>query len=214
MNPAYFYFPFFFVISSFDQSDDISSQLMHGVRYLDVRIGYYRATQPNFWVNHGITRQQPLHKVLQQVRDFVMDTDEIVIFDIQEFPVGFGKNLDIHRKLVQYIHSEIGELLVDPSGTWDVKLENIWQNRRNIILGYDYVAVVQEFPSIVFQSVQQRWGNVQRLDDLKRYLAPRSNIFQMQVFIDVRIGMCPLLIACFVSRTIDSRVGHKPIWPK
>lgn len=61
---------------------------MHGIRYLDIRVGYYRATEPQFWVNHGISRQQPLIKVLRQVRDFVLETNEIVIFDVQEFPVG------------------------------------------------------------------------------------------------------------------------------
>lgn len=152
---------------------------MHGVRYLDIRIGYYRATQPQFWVNHGITRQQTLENVLQQVRDFVEDTNEIVIFDVQEFPVGFGKNLDVHRKLVHYIHSQISDLLVDPLLTWDAKLEDIWQTKQNVILSYDYVGVVQEFPSILFQSVQQKWGNVQNLEDLKRFLTPRSNMFTM-----------------------------------
>lgn len=61
---------------------------MHGVRYLDIRVGYYRSSDPQFWVNHGISRQQPLAKVLRQVKDFVLATNEIVIFDIQEFPVG------------------------------------------------------------------------------------------------------------------------------
>lgn len=61
---------------------------MHGIRYLDIRVGYYRATEPQFWINHGISRQQPLIKVLRQVRDFVLETNEIVIFDVQEFPVG------------------------------------------------------------------------------------------------------------------------------
>lgn len=61
---------------------------MHGVRYLDIRVGHYRSANPVFWVNHGISRQQPLHVVLQQVRDFVLDTNEIVIFDVQEFPIG------------------------------------------------------------------------------------------------------------------------------
>lgn len=70
------------------QNDDITGQLMHGVRYLDIRIGYYRGAEPKFWVNHGISRQQPLIKVLQQVREFVLETNEIVIFDVQEFPVG------------------------------------------------------------------------------------------------------------------------------
>lgn len=61
---------------------------MHGVRYLDIRVGYYRGTEPQFWVNHGISRQQPLNKVMRQVRDFVLETNELVIFDVQEFPVG------------------------------------------------------------------------------------------------------------------------------
>lgn len=73
---------------SITQDDDVRSQLMHGIRYLDIRIGHYRATQPPFWVNHGISRQQPLNEILTQVRDFVLETNELVIFDIQEFPVG------------------------------------------------------------------------------------------------------------------------------
>lgn len=61
---------------------------MHGVRYLDIRVGYYRGTEPQFWVNHGISRQQPLDKIMRQVREFVLETNELVIFDVQEFPVG------------------------------------------------------------------------------------------------------------------------------
>lgn len=60
---------------------------MHGVRYLDIRVGYYRSLEPQFWVNHGISRQQPLNKIMRQVRDFVLETNELVIFDVQEFPV-------------------------------------------------------------------------------------------------------------------------------
>lgn len=157
---------------------------MHGIRYLDIRVGYYRATEPQFWVNHGISRQQPLNKILRQVRDFVLETNEIVIFDVQEFPVGFGKSMDIHRKLVRYIQSELGELLVDPSVGWEVKLEQIWQFRRNIIFAYDHVEIVHEFPSLVFQSVQQRWGNVQTLIDLKRYLAPAGHSFTLLVLVN------------------------------
>lgn len=70
--------------------------------------------------------------------------------------VGFGKSMDVHRKLVRYIQSELGELLVDPSAGWEVKLEQIWKTRRNIILAYDHIEIVNEFPSLVFQSVQQR----------------------------------------------------------
>lgn len=87
--------------------------------------------------------------------------------------------MDIHRKLVRYIQTELSELLVDPSAGWDVKLEQIWQSRRNIILAYDHIEIVHEFPSLVFQSVQQRWGNVQTLPELKRYLTPAGHSFTL-----------------------------------
>lgn len=90
---------------------------------------------------------------------------------------GFGKELDIHRKLVHFIQNEIGDLLVDPNLTWDSTLSDIWKTNRNVILGYDYLALVHEFPSHLWHSVQQRWGNVQSLADLKRYLSPSSRSF-------------------------------------
>lgn len=92
---------------------------------------------------------------------------------------GFGKSMDVHRKLVRYIQNELGELLVDPSTGWEVKLEQIWKTRRNIILAYDHVEIVHEFPSLVFQAVQQRWGNCQTLPDLKRFLSPNSHSFTL-----------------------------------
>lgn len=70
------------------QDDDIRGQLMHGVRYLDIRVGYYRNSEEKFFIYHGITKQRPLQEVINQVRDFVLETNEIVIFGLKEFPVG------------------------------------------------------------------------------------------------------------------------------
>lgn len=95
------------------------------------------------------------------------------------FEKGFGKKLDIHRQLVYFIQKELGELLVDPALTWDTTLDAIWKLRQNIIFSYDFIGVVNEFPSILWHSVQQRWGNVQNLADLKRYLSPVSRGFVM-----------------------------------
>lgn len=78
---------------------------------------------------------------------------------------------------MRYIQTEIGELLVDPTHGWEVKLETIWQLKRNIILSYDHYDIVNEFPAFLFQSVQQRWGNCQNLSDLKRFLSPAGHSF-------------------------------------
>lgn len=157
------------------------AQLLHGVRYLDIRVGNYR--KPNddshqFWVNHGIARQHPLSDVLRQVRDFVTQTNEIVIFDVQEFPIGFQKP-NTHRELVYFLQNSIGDLLCSTALTWNASLAELWRGGGKVILSYDNRQVVEEFPDILFESVQQRWGNVQSLGDLKRSLTPAGRFFSM-----------------------------------
>lgn len=92
---------------------------------------------------------------------------------------GFGKSLDIHRKLVRLVQNEIGDLMVAPSNGWDVRFDQIWQSRTNIIVAYDNTAVVNEFSSLLFLAVQQRWGNCQSLSDLKRFLTPTGFSYPM-----------------------------------
>jgi hypothetical protein len=89
------------------QDDDIMSQLVHGIRYLDIRVGYYRSNEEKFWANHGISRLHPLSAVIQQVKEFVDATNEIVIFDVQEFPVGFGRGHEIHKQLAFFLYQQV-----------------------------------------------------------------------------------------------------------
>lgn len=152
------------------QDDDITSQLLHGLRYLDIRVGYYRRGEPQFWANHGISRQQPLDQVLRNIYDFVTETNEIVVVDFQEFPVGFGKTMTIHQKLVTFIKAEIGDMVVDLQDTWRTRLAQIWAQHRRIILCYDHISVVEEFHPFTWISTQQRWANTANLSDLKVFL--------------------------------------------
>ncbi|XP_019895059.2 uncharacterized protein LOC101887881 isoform X1 [Musca domestica] len=152
------------------QDDDVRGQLMHGIRYLDIRVGYHRNTPELFFINHGITRQRPLVEIIDQVKDFVEETNEIVIFGLKEFPVGFGKNLTIHHKLAEFLKEHFGELVVHPSATWRATLNDIWSRRQNVILAYDKPEMVQRYPHLLFGSVEQRWGNVQKWSDLEAFL--------------------------------------------
>lgn len=87
------------------------------------------------------------------------------------------RKIENHRYLIHYIQSEIGETIVDPNLTWEATLNDIWKTKRNIIVGYDHQAVVEEFPLHLWPSVQQRWGNVQSLSDLRRHLSPAGRNF-------------------------------------
>lgn len=143
------------------QDDDIMSQLIHGIRYLDIRVGYYRSNNDKFWANHGISRMNPLAEVLQQVKEFVDGTNEIVILDFQEFPVGFNSKSDIHKQLVFYLFEQLAEYAVDPELGYDASLKEIWRTGKRIIIAYDHFGVVQSAGlGILWQSVRQRWGKV------------------------------------------------------
>ncbi|KAI8043808.1 hypothetical protein M5D96_005146, partial [Drosophila gunungcola] len=143
------------------QDDDIRGQLMHGVRYLDIRVGYYRNSPDPFFIYHGITKQRPLQEVINQVRDFVHETNEIIIFGLKEFPVGFGKGLGVHRLLISYLRDQFQDLIAHPSLSWRASLRDIWARRQNVFLAYDHETMVEEFPEVLFGSVEQRWGNKQ-----------------------------------------------------
>ncbi|KAM8717126.1 hypothetical protein ACLKA7_003919 [Drosophila subpalustris] len=152
------------------QDDDIRGQLMHGARYLDIRVGYFRSAPEKFFIYHGITRQRPLQEVIEQVKDFVFETNEIVIFGLKEFPVGFGKGLGVHHLLVSYLREQFGDLVVHPSLTWHATMRDIWKRKQNVILAYDKDQMVQEYPQTLFGGVEQRWGNVQSWARLERHL--------------------------------------------
>jgi hypothetical protein len=70
------------------QEEDVLSQLIHGVRYLDIRVAYYADRDEVWWVSHGIIPVHPLQPVFDDVRTFLQNTNEIVILDFHGFPVG------------------------------------------------------------------------------------------------------------------------------
>lgn len=75
------------------QDRDVWTQLVHGIRYLDIRVGYYPSI-PNgtaieegnhisrFWINHDVIRITPLSAVIKDVRNFLnVARGEVVIMD-------------------------------------------------------------------------------------------------------------------------------------
>lgn len=163
------------------QDEDIRGQLMHGVRYLDIRVGYYKNTPDLFYVNHGITRQRPLSEVVDQVMDFVLETNEIVIFGVKEFPVGFGKGLGVHRLLVSYLKRRFGQLMVSPQVSWQVFLGDVWKMNQNIFVAYDHGPTLGEFSDILFGPIEQRWGDVRTWQRLEKHLIAINEYDRMRL---------------------------------
>lgn len=105
-----------------------------------MRIGYYRSTEEKFWANHGIAKLHPVSTILTQIKQFVDATNEIVIVDFQEFPVGFT-NLDVHKQFVFFLFQHMSEYAAGSEHSWDSPIDDIWKSGRRVILGYDHVGI-------------------------------------------------------------------------
>uniref|UniRef100_T1GBM9 Phosphatidylinositol-specific phospholipase C X domain-containing protein n=1 Tax=Megaselia scalaris TaxID=36166 RepID=T1GBM9_MEGSC len=133
------------------QDDTILGQLYQGARYLDIRPSNYKLFFKKWYVNHGITIQQSLDTVMDQVKNFIDETGEPVIFGLKEFPIGLPKN---------------------PTDPWSVTIKEALndQTKSRVILAYDNLDIVEHFPSILFPAVKQNWGDKQTWNDLEEYL--------------------------------------------
>ncbi|KAG5309829.1 PLCX1 protein, partial [Acromyrmex insinuator] len=151
------------------QDVDVLAQLIYGVRYLDIRVGHYPNTNSVWWANHGVFRTVPMQTIINQVKTFLDKTNEIVIFDIQEFPVGFGKNLAIHHDFVAFLEEQFAGYYLSKSYGWASTLNTIWSSGKRLIIGYDERRVVSRYESI-WPCVTHQWGNVRTIEDLFNHL--------------------------------------------
>jgi hypothetical protein len=153
-----------------NQDESVYRQLMHGIRYLDIRVGYYSTTPEKYWINHNFYRMRPLSSVIGEVKRFVEETNEIVILDFHRFPVGFEGKRDRHTKLVDYILKELGTHAV-PSSFWpNVTPNEIWGANKSIIISYSHTQTVQLYPEL-WPPLPQEWGDKRSLPDLKSFLS-------------------------------------------
>lgn len=161
---------------SVTQDESILGQLIYGVRYIDLRVGYYPRSKTQWWANHGPVRVYPLLTVFHDIKAFLSYTNEIVILDVQNFPVGFGNDNTIHHKLVHLLETELGELMMPrprepfPGDEWKVTMRDIWQGGRRLIVGYDRDDILGSSNKL-WLPVNQRWGNVQTPEELSTYVS-------------------------------------------
>merc|ERR1719153_1951739 len=69
----------------FAQEEDLLHQLMWGVRFVDIRCGFYPTTEERFWLVHGIIKTHPMIEGIEDVKTFLKNTQEIVVWEINDF---------------------------------------------------------------------------------------------------------------------------------
>ena len=69
----------------FAQEEDLLHQLIWGARFLDIRAGFYPTTDERFWLVHGIIKTHPMMEGVNDVKEFLANTREIVVWEINGF---------------------------------------------------------------------------------------------------------------------------------
>lgn len=128
-----------------NQDRSIWTQLVFGIRYFDLRVGYYE--KDGFFINHDLVRISPLIPILQEIRKFLsLAPKEIVVIDFHRFPFPTQFNNDIHRKLHNVIRDQLEDLAFAPNGLQAGKgptLNEIWQQKKNVIICYGKLEIAR-----------------------------------------------------------------------
>jgi len=128
--------------ATFAQEENLLSQLLWGVRFLDIRIGYYPTTEEKFWLVHGIIKAHPLKEGIQAVQRFLQISRDIMVWEINTFEQTWTDQA--HQELQDFLISEFYPWLVVPLGVgWSTTLQDIWSrvtlpvSEGRIILTYN-----------------------------------------------------------------------------
>lgn len=133
------------------QDQSISQQLEDGIRFLDVRIGYYPDTEEKyseaFWLVHGDwSTWVELEEFLDEVGSFLHDHDEILLLNFHRFnrfDEGEKTPEEVHEMLVERIMNAdlpgggtLSDVLAPDSYGNDVTPGTLWENDENAIVLY------------------------------------------------------------------------------
>ncbi|XP_037935231.1 uncharacterized protein LOC119669421 [Teleopsis dalmanni] len=125
---------------------DVWSQLLFGIRYLDLSIGYKVLEKTNssiseeFWIVNENMYVRPLRDVLNDVRKFVKLSGEVVILDFSSFPIGFFGYNQRHIKLLEMISNEIGDIIYNREDVnipcYNLTINDIKKTKKYLLVIY------------------------------------------------------------------------------
>ncbi|CAL8117956.1 unnamed protein product [Orchesella dallaii] len=163
------------------QEESIYDQLMHGIRYLDVRVSYHSILPINFWVSHELLPQIPLTSLLSDVQRFVGETGrkEIVFVDFHRFHSGINRP-EIHTQLIHLVDSYLGSFLVpynQPVGMLTPnQLWNGGNGSRTVFVTYPEPLIRKQY-SFLWPPFQHSWANTNNISQLEKFLGEDLQVF-------------------------------------
>ncbi|KAG2377673.1 hypothetical protein C9374_009189 [Naegleria lovaniensis] len=182
------------------QSCHVTQQLMHGIRYFDIRICKDEReplVQNRFKSCHNYFGSY-ISEVLEQVVDFLTNVSpyEFLVLDFNHF---YGMDADDHEFFANYIATTLNHLLVQPSQfEMQTKLENLWKTSKRIYAFYSENVIPKSVTGYLWNSsnIDYAWADTTSMDYLNEYniavLVERQQV--MHHFLNLQLVLTPGMI--------------------
>lgn len=138
-------------------------------------------TPERFWLVHSVIKSHPLSEGIAEVKEFLAQTQDIMVWDSHSFELGFNQEwpTDVHQEYQQLLQDEFGPWWVKPgSQEWTLTLDEIW-NQPGLAAGQGRIIHMYELKKFFdaenfFPNIPERWGNKDEPEELKQYLDERT----------------------------------------
>lgn len=163
--------------------DDVFTQLVNGIRYLDLRLSMEPDGQ--IYLEHGL-RGPTVDTVLDQIELFADALPREVLFvSMSRFTGDF--DAEAHATLLAKIRQTLGDRMVPAAVTTGATLRDLWAIDRNVIVLYGDTAVAAANSDVWFGDIDfQPWPNVQTVEDLlernRAYLQERNALYPFDLW--------------------------------
>lgn len=154
-----------------NQDRSVWNQLVFGIRYLDIRVGYI--PDGGFYIYHDHVRVTKIEPILQEIKKFVeLAPQEIIIVDFHRFPFPSNFSKELHNQLTDLVDDYLGNHVLHPTGLQmgsGPTLNEIWSQNKSIIVCYADRPTINNSPWL-WQPIKQFWGDTNKLPNLRDYL--------------------------------------------
>ncbi|XP_054167803.1 PI-PLC X domain-containing protein 1-like [Oppia nitens] len=173
------------------QDESLYNQLVYGIRYLDLRVGYYNVTDSDvdgggggrggdsdkLWIVHDLYRTDvTLRSALEQIREFLESAPkEIVIVDFHRFVNGFTDEKDVDilksrfREWFDLVSGQLRDLMIPFSLGYGVTVNELIRQNKRVLVGFDMNSRKYLFSELLWPNVRHQWAQTDSMDQLVKY---------------------------------------------
>ncbi|XP_054713741.1 PI-PLC X domain-containing protein 1-like [Uloborus diversus] len=168
----------------YTQEENVFNQLVYGIRFLDLRVWHERSILmrskikiTHDWLHFNLPT---LEDILQQVKDFLLVTNEVVILDFHRLLSGTFRSRILekwqHKEILSLLKNTFGDLLLE-SGDFGISLNSMWRMGKRVLILYRDNKDLPSDQKLAL-NVYHWWESFQFVNDLHKHLVENVCMYE------------------------------------